>query len=342
MKLNLRHIEVFRAVMTTGSISGASQLLFVSQPAISRLLSRTEQGVEFPLFERIKGRLYATPEAKKLFHEVELVYQAVQRVNELATELSKNRYGILNIVSSPSVGQMLVPEALALFRSSHPDVKLTFHCLGHAYLKERVLSRQADLGIVITPMEHPNLDVTPLCLTRLVCVVPYNHELTRRATLTLADLRPYPLISYEKETPFGVMVRKLYQDHGETLTAAIEVGSPQNAASLVHMGAGVALIDEFSVRSWWSNTQLVVRPVALAPVFQANLVHLRFEPLSQLTHAFITQLQTLVRQQGFGIPSPEPMQPEPATLPVLDQVRNTGLRAANKKAGDMLGSWHEN
>ena len=70
MSLNLRQIEIFRAVMTTGSISGASQLLFVSQPAVSRLLSHTEQRVGFALFERIKGRLYATPEAKKLFHEV--------------------------------------------------------------------------------------------------------------------------------------------------------------------------------------------------------------------------------------------------------------------------------
>ena len=310
MKLNLRQIEVFRAVMTTGSISGASQLLFVSQPAISRLLSHTEQRVEFPLFERIKGRLYATPEAKKLFHEVESVYQAVQRVNELAADLSKNRLGILNIVSSPSVGQMLIPEALALFRVSHPDVKLTFQCLGHAYLKERVLSRQADLGVIITAMEHPNLDVTPLCQNRLVCVLPYNHELTRRATLTLADLRPYPLISYEKETPFGIMVSALYKKHDEALVPAIEVGSPQNAASLVHMGAGVALIDEFSVRCWSSNSQLVVRPLADAPVFQANLVHTRFEPVSQLTQAFIVQLQTLVRQQGFGMPEVRVKQPE--------------------------------
>lgn len=305
MTLNLRQIEIFRAVMTTGSISGASQLLFVSQPAVSRLLSHTEQRVGFALFERIKGRLYATPEAKKLFHEVESVYQAVQRVNELAADLSKNRSGILNIVSSPSVGQMLIPEALTLFRARHPEVKLTFQTLGYGYLKERLLSHQADLGIIILPMEHPNLEVTPLCRNRLVCILPYNHELTRRATLTLADLRPYPLISYEKDSPFGLMVGKMYRDADEPLAAAIEVGSPQNAGSLVQMGAGVALVDEFSVRSWSANSRLVVRPVANAPILQANLVHMRFEPLSQLTQAFIAELQQLVQQQGFGMPVDE-------------------------------------
>lgn len=303
MALNLRQIEIFRAVMITGSISGASQLLFVSQPAVSRLLSHTEQRVGFALFERIKGRLYATPEAKKLFHEVESVYRAVQRVNELATDLSENRSGILNIVSSPSIGQMLIPQAITLFRNRHPDVKLTFHCLNYSYLKERLLSRQADLGIIILPMEHPNLEVTPLCSNRLVCVLPYNHELTRRGTLSLADLRPFPMIAYDKDSPFGGIVGRFYQSEEEPLRPIMEVGSPQNACSLVQMGAGIALVDEFSVRSWSSHSQMVVRPVARAPILQANLVHVRLEPLSQLTQGFIAELRKLVRAQGYGVPA---------------------------------------
>lgn len=312
MTLNLRQIEIFRAVMTTGSISGASQLLFVSQPAVSRLLSHTEQRVGFPLFERIKGRLYATPEAKKLFHEVEAVYNAVQRVNDLATDLSKNRSGILNVVSSPSVGQMLIPEALALFRKRHPDVKLTFQCLNYSHLKDRLLHRQADLGIIILPMEHPNLEMAPLCRNRLVCILPYNHELARRATLTLADLRPYPLIAYEKTTPLGGIVARMYHEAGEPLAAAMEVGSPQNACPLVQMGAGVALVDEFSVRSWPGSSHIVVRPIADAPILQASLVHMRLEPMSQLTQAFVAQLRKLVQQQGFATAANE----EPAALPL--------------------------
>lgn len=310
MTLNLRQIEIFRAVMTTGSISGASQLLFVSQPAVSRLLSHTEQRVGFALFERIKGRLYATPEAKKLFHEVEAVYQAVQRVNDLAGDLARNRSGILNIVSSPSVGQMLIPEALAQFKALHPDVKVTFQCMAYPHLKERLLQRQADLGVIILPMEHPNLEPTPLCRNRLVCILPYNHELTRRATLTLADLRPFPLVAYEKTTPFGAILERMYQAADEPLAASIEVGSPQNACALVQMGAGVALVDEFSVRSWaGQNSHLVVRPVAAAPVLEVNMVHMRFEPPSQLTQAFIAQLRQLVRQQGFAPAANEPSLP---------------------------------
>ena len=55
MQLNLRQIEVFRAIMLTGSISGAAKLLNVSQPAVSRLIAYTESRVGLMLFERIKG-----------------------------------------------------------------------------------------------------------------------------------------------------------------------------------------------------------------------------------------------------------------------------------------------
>ena len=57
--MNLRQIEVFRAVMITGSVSGAARLLHVSIPAVSRLLSHTESRLGFLLFERVKGRLHA-------------------------------------------------------------------------------------------------------------------------------------------------------------------------------------------------------------------------------------------------------------------------------------------
>jgi DNA-binding transcriptional LysR family regulator len=299
MSLNLRQIEVFRAVMTTGSISGASQLLFVSQPAVSRLLSHTEMRVGFPLFERIKGRLYATPEAKKLFAEVEHVYAGVQRVNELARELQDNREGLLSVVSSPSVGQMMIPQAVTAFRREHPQVKVLFQYLGYAPLIDRVLTQQVDVAVTILPVDHPNLDTTPLGTAELVCVCPYNHPLARRAMLTVQDLLPYPLVSYERNTPFGRMVATLFDGAGEPLKPAIEVGSPQNACALVLAGAGIALVDEFSIQSWTSN-QVVVRPVQGTPVLCANMVHKRFEPMSQLAQSFVKTLSAVMVDQGFA------------------------------------------
>src|ERR1700744_4291610 len=60
MALTHRHIEVFRALMTAGSVTKAAEMLFTSQPTVSRELARMEQSIGFPLFERLHGRLRPT------------------------------------------------------------------------------------------------------------------------------------------------------------------------------------------------------------------------------------------------------------------------------------------
>lgn len=297
--LNLRQIEVFRAVMSTGSISGASKVLHVSQPAVSRLLSYTESRIGFPLFERIKGRLYATPEAKRLFREVDHVYLGVQRVNEVAHSLAERRQGVLNIVSSPSIGHMLIPEAIAKLSARCSDVNVTFQFLNYAPLQERLLSHQADVGVISSAVEHPNLETRPLGESSLVCVMPEGHALAERTVLTLADLRPYPLVGYDRDTPFGRMLTQMYDAAGEKLKATIEVGSPQSACALVQAGAGVALADGFSLHNW-QDGRLTTRPVAGAPMLTANLAFLRFEPLSQLAQGFVGILRRLMTSHGFA------------------------------------------
>ena len=69
MRFKLRQMEVFRAVMLTGSMNGAAKLLFVSQPAVSRLIAHAEQSLGLQLFARDKGKLTPTPEAQRLFEK---------------------------------------------------------------------------------------------------------------------------------------------------------------------------------------------------------------------------------------------------------------------------------
>ena len=80
--MNLRQIEVFRAVMLAGSVTDAARLLHVSQPGVSRMLGHIEVQLGVRLFERGRGKLRPTPEAQALYAEVEHVYRGVQRIDK--------------------------------------------------------------------------------------------------------------------------------------------------------------------------------------------------------------------------------------------------------------------
>jgi len=299
--MNLRQIEVFRAVMSTGSVSGAARFLHVSVPAVSKVLSHTEAQLDFPLFERSKGRLLPTTEARRLYHEVELVYRGVQRIDDLTHELAELRHGLISVVTSPSIGQMLIPLAIAQFRNGSPDMHVHFHCLSHALLKDRLVSRLCDLGVSMLPVDHPDLLSVPVAQSRIVCISPRAHPMAVRSSLTIDELMEFPMISYPSDTPFGARIERLFTAHGAFPKTHIEVGSPQNACALVHAGAGIALVDEFSLQAWQDARFRVVPLEGVEPIV-ASLVYPRSEPLSDGAEAFVRAFKSVLLQTRLQLP----------------------------------------
>lgn len=298
--MNFRQVEVFKAIMTAGSVTDAARLLHVSAPAVSRVLAHTESQLGFPLFERVKGRLHPTSEAHRLYDEVEQVYQGVQRIDRLAHQLAERRRGLISVISSPSIGQMLVPLAISYFQSGNPDVRVHFRCLSHALLKEHLLNRQTEIGVSILPVDHPSLHTVPIARGRTLLICPAQHPLAEKDAVSLTDLLPHPLITYPPDTPFGARVEAWFATADAAPQRAMEVGSPQNACALVHVGAGIALVDEFSIQSW-SKANFVSRPLIDAPVIIADLVYLRTEPLSPVAESFVRALRSVLLQRGLSL-----------------------------------------
>lgn len=291
-RFNLRQIEVFRSIMVTGSISRASKLLNVSQPAVSRMLSHLEQRLGLLLFERVKGRLYPTPEAKRLLTEVNTVYQGVQRVNEVAEDLIEHRLGHLRVACSPSLGQGLLPRAVSLFLRQHPDARVSIFTLVPQVLTQALLTQQADLGVVLLPEPHPNLLSEFLYRNRLVAALPADHPLAAKDMVTLADLAGESVIGYGSDMPIGSLVRQMFLDAGLSVRPKVDAQQVHVACSLVQQGVGVALIDRITtVGPLW--TRIVARPLAEAIDIPVHIQRHAFEPLSRFGHAFIETLQTM-------------------------------------------------
>ncbi|MCV9877640.1 LysR family transcriptional regulator [Brenneria izbisi] len=299
--LNLRQIEVFRAVMITGSINGAAQLLYVSQPAVSRMLSHTEARIGFQLFERVKGRLYPSPEARSLFNDVELVYRDIQRVNTTLHNLVQQRHGVLRIASSPSLGHQLVPDAIAAFRRCNEAILVSLECLRHALLRERLLDRQADFGISLFPIDHPNLRAIPLSYIRVLVICPADHPLTRVPANDLPEaLADAAFIGYAADTPFHSFMNQTFERVGLPYRPSIDVDSPHHACALVKNGIGFSVVDEISYRASGSE-RMAVLPLLDEERLTISLVHLRREPLAQFAQVFVEHLRSTLEEGGFHL-----------------------------------------
>jgi DNA-binding transcriptional LysR family regulator len=139
-----RHIEVFRAVMTAGGVTGAAALLHTSQPTISRELARLEQLLGYALFERQRGRLKATARALALFDEVQRAYEGLERVIARAGALGRAEGERLAVLSLPALDQTLLPAASRAFMAAHPGASLSITPQESPLLEEWMSAQRFD------------------------------------------------------------------------------------------------------------------------------------------------------------------------------------------------------
>jgi DNA-binding transcriptional LysR family regulator len=133
----------------------------------------------------------------------------------------------------------------------------------------------------VLPLEHPNLTVQPFTEGRMVCVVPRGHELAQMAAVSMTDLGRYTLISHHPSIPFGQLVAAAFRKADVVPESRIHIHQTDVACSLVRSGAGIAMVDEFTVAGVdWIDLQVLplaeeirLTPSVVRSVFDTRKTH---------------------------------------------------------------------
>ncbi|NML46134.1 LysR family transcriptional regulator [Ramlibacter sp. G-1-2-2] len=283
--MNLRHLEVFRHVMQTGSVKGAAAVLRVSDAAASKLLSTAERRMGLALFERAKGRLVPTPEARRLYADVEQLWERVERIEALTRSLAQPTGGILNLAISPSFGVTVVPQAATRLLASMPELTINVDLLIPHLLLQNLVDGIADLGVSFNPQQHPSVEVVDRVRCGLVCVMPASHVLAARKFIRAADLPGHPVVSFPQALDYGLSDEALFGRYSGSIARRLNVRSGQTACWFSLAGAGVAIVDAASVAGG-AFPDLAIRPYRCDAVIEILLLRHRDRPLSRAASRF--------------------------------------------------------
>ncbi|MFO1246134.1 MAG: LysR substrate-binding domain-containing protein [Ramlibacter sp.] len=295
--MRLRHIEVFNAIMLTGSVSGAARLVNVTQPAVSRILQHAESQLGLALFQRTKGRLTPTPEALALYPHIERLFAQLDEVQRLAANLKAGKTAqALRILTVLALSYEVLPRALKRFRATYPDVAVHVQSLHSAQVVSGLVLQEADVGLVLSPISHPALTQEPLADGRLVCVAPKGVlpvRLARAAQLSLPDLAGFPVIALDARDPMGISLAQACREAGVGLRSDISVQTYHAALAFAHHGMGLALVDSFTAMS---ADRKLVNVLPLDPVLPVPLraLHPAGKPGSVPLRAFVRCVQQAV------------------------------------------------
>ncbi|MFC5477406.1 LysR family transcriptional regulator [Massilia suwonensis] len=278
--MRLRHIEVFHAIMQVGTISGAAQVLHISQPAVTKVLQHAELQLGMPLFERVRGKLYPKPEAHRLFAETEKLNRDLQGIRRLAASLKGRAVETVRLVSTPTLAISVLPQAMTAWRRDFAQTRCELATYHTSEIVNALRLGEADLALSLQDPRHPGIVAEPIASGNLTVMAPAGtwSEAECAQPIGAADLSG-ELIGLADSDPLGEIVVAACEAQGVQPVFRTVVQTYQIARSLVEAGAGTAVVDPFTAASAASG-KVQRRQWAPAIPVQLYLLTANHAPLS--------------------------------------------------------------
>jgi DNA-binding transcriptional LysR family regulator len=294
--ISLRHIEVFRAVMTTGSVTEAAVLLRTSQPTASRELARFESLVQINLFDRVRGRLVPTAPALMLFEEVRRSYLGLERLINLAASMRQFEQGQLAIICLPTFSQTLLPIVCRDFLQQFPAVSVNITSQESPLLEEWLTSQRHDIGLTETLIAPQATRRSPLFSDDMVCIVPDGHPLLAKSVLTPEDFSGQPFINLSVFDVYRQQLDGVFERHGIDRRLALETASASSVCAMVRHGLGLAIVNPLTAMDE-AGRGLHLRRFAESIPFTVSLIR----PEHRATSAWVDAFEQALRKHALTL-----------------------------------------
>jgi DNA-binding transcriptional LysR family regulator len=245
--MRLRHIEVFQAVMETGSMSAAARLIHLTQSAVSRSVANAELQLGYPLFHRVGGRLVPTTEGLALFEESSGIFERLESLKRTAHNLRSGEEGRVRVAAIPAVCHKLLPDVLARFHRAHPNVSCEVHTLHKRQIAAELLTRSVDLGLDYYSISHPGVQARALGVGPLYAMLPGRHSRALAQGISAAGLvellSALPMVSLTDDDPVYITFLRYCERQGFRPTGRIRVQTSQLAEEHVARELGWSVVD---------------------------------------------------------------------------------------------------
>jgi DNA-binding transcriptional LysR family regulator len=241
-QVNLRQIEAFKAVIERGTASAAADALFVSQPAVSKLLANLEEDCDLKLFERVKGKLVPTKHGMRLYAEVDRIFAGLRQVEHAIESIRRDDQKQLTIGVLQALSGSFINRIVKNFLRIHPDVKVAIHTRSSPIIAEWLGTQQLDVGLISSTVNNPYIEQETLIEHPLMCALPSNHHLCRKSIINIRELQDEDFIAFIESIPTRQQVELLFQQNAVTPKIVLEASTAPTVCEAVAAGIGVSLV----------------------------------------------------------------------------------------------------
>jgi DNA-binding transcriptional LysR family regulator len=298
MKTTLDEMQVFIAVVDSGSISAAADQLGQTISATSRTLSRLEGKLQTTLLRRTTRRLELTEEGKAFLDAARQIVAAVEETEEHISMRRNKPVGLLRVdAASPFMLHVVVPLVVG-YRKSYPEVELELNS-NEGIID--LLERRTDVAIRIGALKDSTLHATPIGRSRIRVLASPEYLAVHGTPKRVADLAKHTLLGFSQ--PESLNEWPLIDSDGQPfhIKPAIRSSSGETLRQLAINGAGIVCLSDFMTRAdrMDGRLQQLFQRQTLDVLQPINAVYYRNMALSSRIVSFVGYLKTMLGEKGF-------------------------------------------
>ncbi len=241
--MDLRQLEMLRAVAENSSFTLAGQQLHVAQSAISRKVKLLEDELGEKMFKRVNKRVFLTPAGKVMLRYTNRIFQEIRNASLEIADLTQLNQGLLRIGSGMTACMYLLPPVIEKFQARYPKVDIQVQTGTAELMLPKVRDGSLDIGVVTLPVNSPDLETVPCAREEMVLVAsPKNRKLADRRIIRPEELPKLKMILFHPGTATRVLINEYFARVGIAPDSVMESESVATIKPLVQVNLGVSIL----------------------------------------------------------------------------------------------------
>jgi DNA-binding transcriptional LysR family regulator len=297
--INFNQLRIFYQTAKYQSCTVAAQKLFITQPAVTAQIKAFEDSCNLRLFKKKGRKIYLTDEGKTLFEYAKKVFEYEKEIEDVIEDMRELKKGVLRLGTTKTYARAYMPLFISKYRQSYPNIRIHLNEGSSLEMTNSVLDFKNELVIVAKVEENPQIRFVPFCQEEIVVLLPPDHDIAKKESVTLSELAKEPIIMKERGSGTRKCLTEIFAQKGLVPNILMETNNTDFIKQLVLRGDGISFLVKAAVSKELENRELVTIPIEDCQIFtDVNIAYLRNQHLSTPAQAFLDILENLTSEGG--------------------------------------------
>lgn len=240
--MTLKQLKAFLVLARTLNYANAADELCLSQSALSLSIKTLEEELGGKLFKRNTRRVDITTEGLSLIPYAKKLLANWEDMEKDVKQRFKLHRGTLNIASMPFATHAVLPAVMHEFSKLHPNISFSIHDVTNEKIIEKVQEGIFEIGICYEPKHSEQLTFELVFKEDFVALVPKDHALAKRKSVSMAELCSYPFVTLQKPSIIRHVIEQTCVENNLVLDLKVECHQISSLSHFVAYGMGVTAI----------------------------------------------------------------------------------------------------